>query len=238
MKAILSSFRVFIRQIVRDDMLWAVCLAPVLAGLFFRFAVPAADRWLAQTLDGELLLADYYLLFDLMLNLMTPYMFCFAAAMVMLTEYDENIAVYMAITPVGKTGYIISRLLMPGILSVPAGMLATGIFSLTDWPIGRLIIVSLLSSLLSLAVALLVVSFSSNRVEGMALAKLSGLMMMGLPVPFFIVSNHQYWFSVLPSFWIARLGVGQNDLYAVPAAITSVIWILILYRKFERKLSG
>lgn len=238
MKAILSSFRVFIRQIIRDDMLWAVCLAPFLAGLFFRFAIPAIDRWQAQTFGSGYLLAEYYLLFDLMLNLLTPYMFCFAAAMVMLTEYDENIAVYMAITPVGKSGYILSRLLIPAGLAVPAGLMVTAIFSLTSWSIGKLTVISLLSGLLSLAVALLVVSFSNNRVEGMALAKLSGLMMMGLPIPFFIVSKHQYWFSALPSFWIARLSIGQNYIYSLPATITSVIWILILYRKFARKLSG
>jgi fluoroquinolone transport system permease protein len=81
-----------------------------------------------------------------------------------------------------------------------------------------------------------VFSFSHNRVEGLAMAKLSGLFMLGLPVPFFLMSKVQYWFSFLPSYWIAKLGVEQNYIYSVPALLSSIIWMSILYRKFDRKL--
>lgn len=238
MKAVYYSFCVFIKQIKRDDMLWAVCFAPILAGLFFRFAVPVINRYLAQFFAGNNILIDYYLLIDLLLCLLTPYMFCFASAMVMLTEYDENIAIYTAITPVGKSGYILSRLVLPALISVPAAMLFTSVFSLTGWTFIMLLITSMLCSLLSIAVAMLLVSISNNRVEGMALAKMSGLIMIGLPLPFFLTSYHQYYFSLLPSFWIARLVIDQNIIYAVPALVTAILWIILLYSKFNRKLSG
>jgi len=83
----------------------------------------------------------------------------------------------------------------------------------------------------------LLFSFSYNRVEGMAVAKMAGLIMLGLPVPFFLISNAQYLFSVLPSFWIAKLCLEDSYWFLVPASITSAIWIWLLYGKFKKKLS-
>jgi fluoroquinolone transport system permease protein len=73
-------------------------------------------------------------------------------------------------------------------------------------------------------------------VEGLAMAKLSGLFMLGLPIPFFLFSNVQYWFSFLPSYWIAKLCIEQNYIFSVPAFLSSILWMSILYRKFDRKL--
>jgi fluoroquinolone transport system permease protein len=73
-------------------------------------------------------------------------------------------------------------------------------------------------------------------VEGLAVAKLSGLFMLGLPIPFFLFSNVQYWFFFLPSYWIAKLCIEQNYIFGVPALLSSILWMKILYRKFDRKL--
>lgn len=236
MKPLFLSFRMFIQQILKDTMLAAVCIAPLLAALFFRFGIPFAERILCEYFVKQAILEDYYLLFDLFLTLVTPYMFCFASAMVMLTEYDENMTSYMAVTPVGKRGYVLSRLLFPAVISILASMLLIQWFSLTSWAFGMALLTCVLTSLLSTAVALLLFSFSHNRVEGMALAKLSGLLMLGLPVPFFLSSNMQYMFSPLPSFWVAKLVLEHNALLLPPAIISLFIWLGLLYRTFKQKI--
>lgn len=236
MKPLLLSFRMFILQILKDRMLAAVCIAPVLTAIFFRFGIPFAERILCGYFGKQAILKDYYLLFDLFLSLVTPYMFCFASAMIMLTEYDENMTGYLAITPLGKNGYAVSRLLFPAIISVLASVLLMQWFSLTKWSLGIALITCLLTSLLSIAVSLLIFAFSYNRVEGMALAKLSGLLMLGLPVPFFLWSNVQYLFSPLPSFWVAKLVFEHNALFLPPAMISVFIWLALLYRRFKQKI--
>jgi fluoroquinolone transport system permease protein len=70
----------------------------------------------------------------------------------------------------------------------------------------------------------------------MAMVKLSGIVLLGLPVPFFLMSDVQYLFSPLPSFWIAKLTVEQNYLFFLPALISSVLWFWLFYRKFDHKL--
>lgn len=237
MKPLFRSFEMFIRQIFSDSMLIVVLIAPILSAFFFHFGVPIIENILCGYLKQTKILTDYYLLFDLFLALITPYMFCFASAMVMLTEYDENMASYMAVTPVGKKGYILSRLVFPAIISFVASIILMLFFSLTNWTLLMLIFCCLLSSILSVAVSLLLFSFSHNRVEGMAMAKMSGLLMLGLPVPFFLLSGVQYLFSPLPSFWIAKLCVNQNYLFLLPAGISLYIWIYLINKKFNKKLS-
>jgi fluoroquinolone transport system permease protein len=227
----------FMRQIAGDSMLYAVCIAPLLAALFFRFAIPFIETLLCGYFNEVSILAGYYLLFDLLLALLTPFMFCFASSMVILTEYDENMIGYMAVTPVGKRGYIISRLVFPAVISFFISLVLIIFFSLTVWSPVMLLLTCMLMCLFSIAVSLLLLSFSHNRVEGMAISKLSGIIMLGLPVPFFLFSNVQYLFSILPSFWIAKLCTDENFILLVPALLTSVAWIGLLYRKFEKKIA-
>lgn len=237
MNPLFRSFGMFFRQISRDSMLYAVCIAPVLAACAFRFGVPYAEALLCAWLGVPSVLTGYYLLVDLFLAVLTPFLFCFASSMVILTEYDENMTAYLAVTPVGKKGYLVSRFAFPALISFIASMVLLSLFSLTEWALFSLASVCLLACILSVAISLLVVSLSRNRVEGIAVTKLSGIMLLGLMVPFFLFSEIQYLFSPLPSFWIAKLCLGGDPLYLAPALLTSMLWILILYRRFERKLT-
>lgn len=163
-------------------------------------------------------------------------MLCFASTMVMLTERDENMAGYMAVTPVGKRGYLLSRLVFPGAIAFFYLLLLTYFFALTDWNLMLLLAVSLLMILSSAAAMLLIVSFSRNRVEGMAMAKMASLIFLGSVVPFFVLSDAQYLAAFLPSFWAAKLCMEGNSLLVPPALAISFAWIGVLGRKFERKL--
>jgi fluoroquinolone transport system permease protein len=217
-------------------MLFAVCLAPILSACFFRFGIPYIEKLLTAAFNKPAVLSEYYLLLDMLLSVITPFMFCFASAMVILTEYDENMVRHLAVTPVGLRGYFISRIIIPAIISFFISVILLMVFSLTRWNIGLLIIVCLLSTLLGVSGALLVISFSANRVEGMALAKLSGLLMLGLPIPFFINTYVQYFFVPLPSYWIAKLCIERNILYLLPATILSLAMLAIFYRKYIKKV--
>lgn len=219
-------------------MLYAVLAAPLLAGAVFRYGVPAAETALCAHFGEASILSGYNRLFDLILVVLTPYLFCFVSSMAMLAELDENMAACMAVTPVGKRGYILSRLVFPAVISVPVSAVVVRLFSLTAWNPVVLIAASALAGLQGIALALLIVAFSHNRVEGMALAKLSGVVLFGLPVPFFLFSGVQYLFSPLPSFWIAKFCADNHALpAAAPAVLTSLLWIWLLYGRFARKLS-
>lgn len=237
MKPLFRSFSMFVKQIFYDSMLVAICFACLLTALFVRFGVPALEGVLCAYFQKDAILLPYYLLFDLLLILVTPYMLCFASAMMMLTEYDENLSGYLAVTPVGKDGYILSRLGFPAVIAFMVSILLMQWFSLTEWPILLLLPACVLADIASVAVALLLFGFSHNRVEGVAMGKLSGILMLGLFVPFFLSSNVEYLFAPLPSFWLAKLCITRNMVLIFPALLSSALWVFMLYRRFIRKIA-
>ncbi len=236
MRATARSFQMFIRQIRSDSMLYLFCFLPFVVAAVFRFGIPFLETQLCAVFGKPAILADYYLLFDLFLAVFAPYFLVFISAMVMLTEIDERTAAYLAVTPIQRRGYLLSRLLYPAVFSmfISAGLMLC--CTLTPWTPLHILLVCLLSVVLCIPVAMLVVVFSHNRVEGMALAKLAGLVLFGLPVPFFLTTNDQYLFAWLPSYWMARVFVRADYLAILPALLISFAWIWVQYRRFSAKL--
>lgn len=76
MKAARISFMQMMLFIRRDMMLFASCAAPLLAGVFFRFAVPVMERALVSWTGRTEVLAPYYGLIDLIFPCLRPS--CFA----------------------------------------------------------------------------------------------------------------------------------------------------------------
>ena len=236
-KVLSIAFLQFLTQLLKDAMLILLCAAPVLCGLFFQFGIPIIQRLLTQYLNKPDLLPPYYLLFDLLLASVTPLLYCFASAYVILGEIDDGISRYLAVTPIGKKGYLISRLVIPTIIAFIVSIITMSVFKLTTLSIDRILILSLMTSLLGLIEALLVVSISSNKVEGMAVSKLSGLFFIGLPAPFFIAGNIQYLLFFLPTFWVAKYAINQHILSAVIGILITIVWIILLYKKFKNKIN-
>lgn len=236
MKKLFVSFKQFVQQITKDLMLFVVCFAPIMVGFVIHFGIPLLEKFLTNQFNKQEILLPYYLLFDLALAIITPMLFCFVSAMIILGEIDDNISAYIAVTPLGKPGYLISRLGFPCVLSVFVTIIILSIFSLTQISLPMIILISILTAIFGLIISILVVSLSTNKVEGMAITKLSGLLMLGLPAPFFISSNIQYSLFFLPSFWITKLATSQNYIYSIPCLVVSAAWIVLLIKQFSRKL--
>ncbi len=83
--------------------------------------------------------------------------------------------------------------------------------------------------------SLLILTISSNKLEGMAVAKLSGLMIFGAAIPFFIKDDLQYVLFLLPSFWIGKAVCENVLLYMLPAFTLSAMWICFLLKRYLHK---
>ena len=202
MRAVRLSFLHMLRLIRQDRMLLAAGLAPFLAGLAMRFAVPLAESGLIRLTGTEAVLAPYYALFDLFFACLTPAMFCFIAAMVMLEERDDHIDRYLSATALGRNGYYISRIVFPAFGAFAVTVILLPVFHLSPLSAGVGLLLSLAGSLQGVIIGLLIVMISSNKLEGMAVTKLSSLMMLGAVIPYFVPAPFSLGFSFLPSFWM------------------------------------
>ncbi len=232
---IIPSFLMFIRQIFADSMLAVTCIAPFLAGIAFRFGLPAIDVLLVRYIGLENATRPWWLLADLFLCVLAPFMFCFASSMVMLEERDEGVCAYLMVTPSGKSGYLVSRLVLPALVSAPVSVVVLSVFGLSGMGLPLVLLLSASMPLVSLLLSLLVTSLSGNRVEGMAVAKLSGLILAGLAVPFFVQGPDKYWAVLLPTFWIAEYARNPTLPSLTAFFALSALWLGVLYPVFKRK---
>ena len=237
MRSMLISFRQFISQISRDSMLIVISLSPVITGIFFKFGIVLVEKFLCEYFGKATILSPYYLLVDIFLAVITPYMFCFVSAMVMLEERDTGITNYLSVTPVGKSGYLMSRLGFPTIISIVYSGIVLSLFSLSPMNTIKTICLCVLAAPMGTVIALLIVSLSANKVEGMAFAKIGGLIMLGVAIPFFITGTEQYYGAFLPSFWIAKSMLDFGAFNLIMSIVVIVLWINVLSRMFNRKIN-
>ncbi len=236
MKAIRLSCFQMLAYMRRDMMLFAACLSPILAGLLFRFGIPLLEITLTDWFHISEIISPYYALIDILFAMLSPAMFCFVSAMVALEENDEKTAKYLFITPLGKLGYLIARFGVPAVTAFLVTVILLPIFKLTAFSPISILLIAAVGTLQGMIVALLVLTFSSNKLEGMAVTKLSTLIILGVVIPFFIKGNMQYAISPLPSFWIGKAIFENKVLYMLPAFLLSSLWIFALLKRYLRKV--
>lgn len=238
MKTILAAFRQFVRAIWADAMLAACLFAPVIMAVVLRYGVPALEGVIEHAAGVPQALTPYYALFDLFLSMMTPLLLCFAGVMVVLEELDDGTAKYLMVTPLQRRGYLASRLILLTAISLPYNVVLVALFSLSGMALGINLLAALVNALVSISVAMLVVGLAKNKVEGMALVKLSGFFFLGYIAAYFVAQPLAFAAGVLPGYWLALMARGGEPLWALPAAAVACAWIAGLYRRFRRRIAA
>ena len=236
MRAIRLSFFQMLAYMRRDRMLFAACPSPVLAGFLFRFVIPFLEAAFTDWFHVSAIISPYYALVDIFFAMLSPAMFCFVSAMVSLEEADEKTAAYLFVTPLGRNGYLAARLGVPSVAAFLVTIILLPVFKLTSLSTVDIILLAAGGTLQGIITSLLILTFSSNKLEGMAVTKLSTLMICGAAIPFFIKRDVQYVLCPLPSFWIGKTICGNSSLYMLPAFILLITWICFLLKRYLRKM--
>ena len=232
MKKVFNSIGQVFQQIKKDPMMLTACFTPFLVGALIKFGIPLIEK------AAKFSLQPYYPMFDLFLSIMAPVLLCFAFAMITLEEIDDKVSRYFSITPLGKSGYIFSRLGIPAILSTVVTFIVMLIFSLEKRSVIMVSGLSVLGAVQAIMVALMIITLSGNKLEGMAVTKLAALTLLGIPAPFLIDSYCQFAVGFLPSFWAAKAVQNEAVLYFPMALAAALIWYYFLTKRLFQKLAG
>lgn len=235
MKSIFSMFYYMVKQITQEMMMVMLAIAPFLAGFFFKLGIPALENTILVRYQLQNILVPYYELFSWLLAMLIGMLFAFVGGLVVLGEIDDHIAKYVMVTPVGMKGYLCSRIIIPALISGVVACICVPVFSLAQMDFLTLLVMILSTMFSGIVTALLVVAISSNKVEGMAVGKLSGLFGMTFFIPFFVKGWVQYIFFAFPMFWIGEWSVSGEWQCLLLAFVEYVIWIYFLLQKFRRK---
>lgn len=236
MSALSVSFKMLSRQI-KDDKIGIVMIGfPVLVALTLYFFAPVISESLSARYGMEWNLQRFYPLFDAMV---VAFSFCtpgFASAMVMFSELDDKVVPSLCASPLGRNGYLFSRIGLPAITSVALASILSGTLHLADLPAPMYFTLVLVSSIACMLPGMIVIAFGRNKVEGVALFKMSIFTTFAILIPFFVESWAQWLFGFLPSFWIGKMVKELIYWYVVPALLTIIIWIVPLWKRFLKKL--
>ena len=227
-RSISISFIHMLKFVKKDMMLLAAGVSPVMIGAAIRFGIPFIENLLVKYMGLPYVMEPYYGLIDILFAAITPVIFCFVAAMVILEEHDDHIDRFLFVTELGKRGYYISRIIVPAVIAFVITAALLPIFGLSDQSIAVEMSIALAGTLQGIIIALLVVTLSSNKLEGMALTKLSSLLMLGAVVPYIMPKPYSYILSFMPSFWTGMMINENNIVYMAACVAVSMVWIALL----------
>ena len=255
-RIILQAFREFIKEIWQDVMFAALLFVPLLMCLLFRFGIPLLERELCEMQHVGTMITPYYFCFDLCIIMMTPIMFSFAGVMVILGELDNGLARYLMVTPLGKKGYLWSRIGMLSVIAMVYADISILVFRLSDLSVWNILYCGVISAMITtfansgrccrgarspvfvlLSISFFVVSLAHNKVEGMALTKFSAFFVLGIPIAVFIKIPYKYIGFFLPSFWTTEFCIRGQIVDAVMGLVVGGILLYISFRRFAGRIS-
>ncbi|WP_286672054.1 ABC transporter permease [Mycolicibacterium gadium] len=230
-----------LRGTYREPLLVMLVIAPVIWTTGVAVLTPMFAEMLAERSDFDLV--PYYPLvltgFLLLTSIIVP---GGLAAFLVLDEVDAGTLSALRVTPVSlstffgyraatvmivTTGYVVATLSFSGILQ--PGL------------IGALVPIGLLAGMSGVVTLLLIVSLASNKIQGLAMLRVVGMLIAGLPcLPWFIDSAWNLAFGVLPPYWAAKAFWVANDHgtwwpYLLCGAIYNVAVAWPLFRRFVAK---
>lgn len=223
-----------LKQILRDPVMAIMLFAPLILITVFKlliiFLIPYINNktGLNLSLYSQYILAFVLLVSTGMLGIVTGFM--------MLDDRDGNIVQLMSVTPLGRGGYLVNRLLLASFASCIYCFLSCYGLSVVKLPLYTILFLSALSALYAAITGLLIYTGAKDKVNGLTFAKaLNALVLFAFTdlfsLPWLTVIS---WF--FPAYWIAAIIKTPHHLITYALAIlVHIAWLALLIRNFWYK---
>lgn len=219
-----------LRGTYRDPLLVMLVLAPVIWTVGTVVLVPPLTETLLRRYNFDL--TPYYPLVITALLLLTSIIIAGAlAAFLVLDEVDSGTMTVLRVAPV-PLGAFLSYRAVTVVAVTTAYVVATMTFcglvrpglTLTLVPIG------IVAGFAAVVTMLIIVAVANNKVQGIAMVRLLGIIIAGLPcLPWFVDSAWNLAFGVLPPYWAAKaFWVATDGGYWWPYIVAGTVYNLAL----------
>jgi fluoroquinolone transport system permease protein len=224
------------RQLLRDPILLMAVILP----LSFMLVIAKGLPWLESVIPFAITPHLPYL-FGIFL-LMTPITVGMMLGLMMLEERDESLVTYFAVTPLGRGRYIAFRMGLPLSMAFVFSILLVIVFpapTLHRWEVFLLIITSALETPL---MALAMLAFASNRLEGLAVAKMLNFVLLPPIVLYFFAAKWRLLGLIAPTYWVSEavLALAEDSVkfwgYWLGGTAYHLLLIWLLFSRFNRLL--
>lgn len=230
-----------LKSIKRDSLLVYMLIIPPTMVLVVRLIVPWLTERLAASLGFDLV--PYYpMLLSFFFILQLPLLFGLLVGLLILDERDDDTLTALRVTPISMTDYILYRAGTAILLSTVYVIVAlplTGLMPPALLP--TVVPIAVLSGIMTPLFGLILATFASNKVEGLALMKALGIFLLGPLAAYLIESNWQLILGILPTYWPAKAfwvaGDGGNFWpYLLVGLAYNVTLMVLLLHRFRKKV--
>ena len=213
--------------------------------VFYEFLLIGISLWLIPYLENNSGPLAVQLTF-IVLILMSGIVFGAITGFTLLDDQDDGVLFSLKVTPINVNMYIFFKLSMAYIFSVIATVILvvfTGFHETV--PLLDLLFIVVLSSFQGPLYALIMNAFSSNKVEGFVVMKLTGLTLIGPILALFLTDWKELLIGIFPGFWTARImsismlpiefPLGASWIYFIIGLLVNVLSLYFMNRYFKAK---
>ncbi|MBI3957655.1 MAG: ABC transporter [Chloroflexi bacterium] len=238
MSAITTLSRGDFINIRRDSLMQFLLIYPVILGLVIRWLIPWITAGLMDTFD----LTPYHLLLASFFGLIImPDLAGSLIGLLLLDERDENTLTALLVTPMPITSYVLYRVITPTLISLVGILVLVPLIGIDVPSMDQLLVVAISASLGAPIFTLLLASLAKNKVEGIAVMKGMGVLLMAPMIAWFVPQPWQWLLGLFPTFWSAKaywLAVaGESYLWVAAVGgvyAVGIVWVLL--RRFQNGL--
>ena len=228
-----------IKKWLRDPMMFFMLIYPLFFGALGRYLLP----WLAE--GGSFNVDLYADLALAALALMTPVIFGAVLAFSILDDRDDHILTSIKVTPLSLNQFLSFRFALVFAVSFAACAFVMWFADIGGLSLQNIFAISLLASLTAPMLGLVINAFSNNKIEGFAVMKGMGMVMLFPLIALFVFDYKELFFAVAPGYWPAKaissiirgeglLFLSYNQYYYIGFAY-SVLANFLAYRLFLKR---
>ena len=229
-----------LRNVGRDEMLRWMVLIPLLLALLVRYGWPIVVMQIQTRFQFDL--SVYFVLSMSYVVIGTPAIFGLVIGFLLLDERDEGSLIALQVTPLSLNNYLVYRLGLPVVLTILLLLISLPLAGVDSFTFGELFLLGLVAAPLAPLLAIFLAAFATNKVQGFALMKGSGILFIVPFAAYFIDGSWQWAPGLFPTYWPPKLywmiSAGESGIWwvALVGILVQLLWIVALSRRFNRVL--
>lgn len=205
--------------------------------LVFPFILLGAFVWfLPNLVDKYALLKPYSSIFLMIGVIENTQLFSFISSMVLIDEKETDVAKVYGVVPLSKIQYIISRLIIPFLITVILNVILLKVQSL--YPVKWIpnLTISILTALVVPVFVLGMNTLAKNRMQGMIYFKALNIIALLPLAVYFLPEKFKYVFSVIPTHWIFQsIQNTSQDLSITKSVMVGFVFFILLLILVSKK---
>jgi fluoroquinolone transport system permease protein len=223
------------RLLRRNTLLRWLIVLPLVIALLLRWLLPVLLPPLGAALGLDLQPHAPLLTTAIVLTF-SPLIYGQVLGFLLLHQRDEGTLLALRVTPLPIWRYTLYRLALPGVLGIvvtPAALILAGA---SEHSLGQMLLCALAAAAIAPCLALALPALAANKVQGMALLKASGVLLVArLAIPF-VPMPTQLLLGVSPTYWPTRFaqtllaGEAFAWTYALDGWLYSALVIALVLR--------